>query len=406
MSGRPGDAVSRGRLDENLMHFARLLRRCGFSVGPGRTLDALRAVGAGGIEDRSVFYWTLHAVFVNHRDQRELFDQAFHVFWRNPGLLDRMPSPALPATGAPSPCEPALSRRVSEALAAGGRPPPRRESAPPAMEIDAALTWSADERLRKRDFEQMSAEEAARARTAMRAMRLPLPDLPVRRRRPHPHGERLDPRATFRASMRRGGGIELIRARRRRRPPAVVILCDVSGSMSRYSRMLLHFVHAITNDRDRVFSFVFGTRLTNVTRQLRGKDVDDALARVASVVDDWGAGTRIGSCIREFNLRWSRRILGQGALVLLITDGLDRDAGEGLSREMQRLSMSSRKLVWLNPLMRYDRFEPKALGMRAMLPHVDEMRPVHNLESLESLVDALRGEATNRRERWPNPSRM
>ena len=398
---RQGRAVPEVRLDESLMRFARLLRRCGLPVGPGRVIDALRAAGAVGITDRPAFYWTLHAVFVNRRDQREIFDQAFHVFWRNPGLLRRVSALALPMApfgaappGTPGPPEhvPETSRRVGEALAGAGRLPARREPPPEEAETGAAApTWSARERLRKRDFERMSAEEAARAREAMRAMRLPLPELPSRRYRPHPRGEKLDLRATFRNSMRRGGGITLARARRCRRPPAIVILCDVSGSMSRYSRMLLHFAHAVANDRDRVFSFVFGTRLTNVTRQLRERDVDEALARVAEAVDDWSGGTRIGHCVREFNVRWSRRVLGQGALVLLITDGLDRDAGEGLSREMRRLSMSSRKLVWLNPLLRYDGFEPKALGMKAILPHVDEMRPVHDLESLESLAEALGG---------------
>ena len=397
---RQGGAVPEVRLDESLMRFARLLRRCGLPVGPGRVIDALRAAGAVGITDCPAFYWTLHAVFVNRRDQREIFDQAFHVFWRNPGLLRRISALALPAApfgaappGTPGPPEhvPETSRRVGEALAGAGRLPARREPPPEEAETGAAPTWSARERLRKRDFERMSAEEAARAREAMRAMRLPLPELPSRRYRPHPRGEKLDLRATFRNSMRRGGGITLARARRCRRPPAIVILCDVSGSMSRYSRMLLHFAHAVANDRDRVFSFVFGTRLTNVTRQLRERDVDEALARVAEAVDDWSGGTRIGHCVREFNVRWSRRVLGQGALVLLITDGLDRDAGEGLSREMRRLSMSSRKLVWLNPLLRYDGFEPKALGMKAILPHIDEMRPVHDLESLESLVEALGG---------------
>ena len=390
-----GRESPQGRLDENLMYFGRLLRRCGLPVGPGRALDALRAVGAGGITDRSVFYWTLHAIFVNRRDQRELFDQAFHVFWRNPGLFRRVSALVLPVPDHPDPRDGAreMSRRVSEVLAGKGPLSVRRESPPPVVETDAAHTWSARERLHKRDFEQMSAEEIARAREAMRAMRLPLPDLPSRRYRPHSRGEKPDPRATFRNSMRRGGDIDLVRARRRRRLPAIVILCDVSGSMSRYSRMLLHFAHAVAGTRDRISSFVFGTRLTNVTRQLREKDVDDALARVTEAVDDWSGGTRIGHCMREFNVRWSRRVLGRGALVLLITDGLDRDAGEGLSQEMRRLSLSSRRLVWLNPLLRYDGFEPRALGMQAMLPYVDEMRPVHNLESLESLVVALRGEA-------------
>ena len=196
-------------------------------------------------------------------------------------------------------------------------------------------------------------------------------------------------RATLRAALRSGGLIELKRKSRRRRPPPLVVLCDISGSMSRYSRVFLHFMHSITNDRDRVFTFVFGTRLTNITRYLRYRDVDLALDRVAEAVIDWSGGTRIGHSVAEFNQLWSRRVLGQGAVVLLITDGLDRDAGTGLAHEMDRLHRSCRRLIWLNPLLRYEGFEPRSLGMKAMLPYVDEFRPVHNLESLETLVDVI-----------------
>jgi hypothetical protein len=196
-------------------------------------------------------------------------------------------------------------------------------------------------------------------------------------------------RATLRAALRSGGLIELKRRSPRRRPPPLVVLCDISGSMSRYSRVFLHFMHSVTNDRDRVFTFVFGTRLTNITRFLRYRDVDVALDKVAEAVADWSGGTRIGQCVREFNRFWSRRVLGQGAIVLMITDGLDRDAGTGLAPEMDRLHRSCRKLIWLNPLLRYEGFEPRSLGMKAMLPYVDEFRPVHNLESLESLVDVI-----------------
>src|SRR6185369_2536727 len=175
--------------------------------------------------------------------------------------------------------------------------------------------------------------------------------------------------------------------------PPLVVLCDISGSMSRYSRLFLHFMHSTTNDRDRVYTFVFGTRLTNITRYLRYRDVDLALDRVAEIVADWSGGTRIGKCLAEFNRLWSRRVLGQGAVVLFVSDGLDRDAASGLAREMERLHKSCRRLIWLNPLLRYDRFQPKSLGIRAILPHVDEFRPAHNLASLAELVAALNGPA-------------
>jgi hypothetical protein len=197
-------------------------------------------------------------------------------------------------------------------------------------------------------------------------------------------------RATLRESLREGGDIiPLVRARALEVHPPLVVLCDISGSMNPYARMFLHFLHAITNDRDRVHTFVFGTRLTNVTRQLRHRDVDVAMARVADAIKDWAGGTRIGVCLREFNWRWARRVLGQNACVLLVSDGLDREAGEGLAEEMERLARSSRYLVWLNPLLRYERFEAKPAGVRAMLPHVDLFLPVHNLKSLVELARTL-----------------
>jgi uncharacterized protein with von Willebrand factor type A (vWA) domain len=381
--------VSEGRLVANLMHFARTLRAAGLPVGPGKVLDAVAAVGAVGITDRRDFYWTLHAVFVNRADQRVLFDQAFHVFWRNPELLKKMLSLVLPQMNVDMPQQPEgaeMLRRLAEALHPNQT---ARESEETELEFDAAMTFSDREQLQRMDFEKMSLEELARAKAAIARMRLPRFDVPTRRFAPNPRGARADMRATLRAALRSGGLIELRRKSRRRRPPPLVVLCDISGSMSRYSRLFLHFMHSITNDRDRVYTFVFGTRLTNITRYLRYRDVDLALDRVAEVVADWSGGTRIGACLAEFNRLWSRRVLGQGAVVLLITDGLDRDAGTGLAHEMDRLHRSCRRLIWLNPLLRYEGFEPRSLGMKAMLPYVDEFRPVHNLESLETLVSVI-----------------
>lgn len=386
MNRQPTDG---GQLATNIMHFARALRAAGLPIGPGRLIDALRAVRAVGIGSREDFYWTLHAVFVNRADQRELFDQAFHVFWRDPRMLERMLTLVLPPTPSAALPRP-LARRLAEVLRAGneetlGAPAPK-----PRAELDATLTWSEQERLQRKDFEAMSGAEFAQAKTLVATMRLPLMRIATRRFRRHAHGERIDLRATLRATLRAGHGIiPLARQRRRQEPPPLVLLCDISGSMSRYSRMLLHFAHTVTNDRSRVHTFVFGTRLTNITRCLRERDVDLALERVSDLVQDWSGGTRIGRCLHEFNRQWSRRLLAHGAVVLLITDGLDRDVGAGLGREMERLHKSCRRLVWLNPLLRYDRFQPKALGMQAMLPHIDDFRPAHSLESLEDLARAL-----------------
>src|SRR5271170_4304185 len=391
-----------GRLLANLMHFARTLRAAGLPVGPGKVLDAVAAVEAVGITDRRDFYWTLHAVLVNRADQRLLFDQAFHVFWRNPELLKKMLALVLPELNIEMPQEEGteMLRRLAEALHPKQE---ARESGESELEFDAAMTFSDKEELRTMDFEKMSLDELARAKAAIARLQLPVMDVPTRRFARDPRGARADMRATLRAALRSGGLIELKRKSRRTRPPPLVVLCDISGSMSRYSRVFLHFMHSITNDRDRVFTFVFGTRLTNITRYLRFRDVDLALDKVTEMVADWSGGTRIGHCLADFNLLWSRRVLSQGAIVLLITDGLDRDVGVGLPHEMDRLHRSCRRLIWLNPLLRYEGFEPKSLGMRAMLPHVDEFRPVHNLESLASLASALSAPAPRRQIAAPMP---
>ena len=388
-----------GRLVENIMHFARVLRAAGLPIGPGQVLKAIEAVKTIEITSRDEFYWALHASLINRRDQRELFDQAFHVFWRNPQILERMLSLVLPSIEGSTPPEPGipLSRRIAEALTPSGGNTGNIEKQ--QIEISAELTWSDREKLQGMDFEAMSTEEVEAAKRAMSSMRLPVGEVPTRRFHPHPRGRRADLRATLRAQLRSGGDIiPLRRKRRRRRPPPLVVLCDISGSMARYSRMLLHFLHALTNDRDRVHTFVFGTRLTNITRYLRYRDVDVAIDKVSAVVEDWSGGTRIGQSLRDFNRVWSRRVLGQGAILLLISDGLDRDAGEGLAAEMERLHKSCRRLIWLNPLLRYDAFQPKSRGSRAILPHVDEFRPVHNLASLGDLATALSRQPSRRQE--------
>jgi hypothetical protein len=376
-----------GRILENIMHFARALRAAGLPIGPGKVLAAVEAVSAVGLDNRDDFYWTLHAVFVNRRDQQELFDQAFHIFWRNPKLLERMLGMMLPEITVPDQEKgEEMSRRLAEALKKPGDGEGKDQE--DEIELDAAMTFSDREVLREMDFEKMSNAEIAAAKKAIQRMSLPLASVATRRFSRDPRGARIDMRATFRAQLR-SGFLAMKRKSRQRRPPPLVIICDISGSMSRYSRLFIHFMHAVTNERDRVYTFLFGTRLTNITRYLRYKDIDVALDKVAGVVEDWSGGTRIGETIGEFNRQWSRRVLGQGAIVLLITDGLDRDAGIGIGAEMDRLHKSCRRLIWLNPLLRYEGFAPKSLGMRAILPHVDEFRPIHNLESLTELIAAL-----------------
>jgi uncharacterized protein with von Willebrand factor type A (vWA) domain len=385
------DALPRGRLAENVLHFVRVLRAAGLPLGPAKVQDALAAVEAVGIGERSDFREALAAVLVSRREHLPIFEQAFDLFWRNPRLLDRMLAALLPKVqGRAGDVADELPARLAQAMVRA--PVPKVLPEGEETELDATLSFSAREVLQNKDFASMSAEELAQVRAIMRTMKLPLPERPVRRTRASPHGHAIDLRATLRQSIGANASLTPLSFRaHRRRPPPLCVLCDISGSMDRYARMLLQFVHALTNDRHRVHVLTFGTRLTNITRHLRHRDVDVALARVADAVEDWAGGTRIGTCLGEFNRKWSRRLLAQNAVVLLISDGLDADAGAGLAFEAERLAKSCSRLVWLNPLLRYEGFEARPAGIRAILPHVDDFLPVHNLQSLADLADALAG---------------
>jgi uncharacterized protein with von Willebrand factor type A (vWA) domain len=379
-----------GGIAEAVIRFARALRRAGIPLGPAAVVDAISALEMAGVGRRDDVYWALHAIFVTRRDQHPVFDEVFRLFWRPPSPPGLRPLRGLSeGEGGPPGARPAARRAaeaVIESLVEGE--PPRR----PEIEVDARLTVSADEALRKRDFAQMSAAEIAVAEREIARLVLPDDTVATRRMRPSPPPGRIDARRTLRAGLRTGGDLILLRHRRRRRlPPPIVVICDISGSMAAYSRILLHFVHALGRRR-RVHAFLFGTRLTNVTRELRHRDVDEALAATSGAVADWSGGTRIAAAIDAFNRLWSRRVLGQGAIVLLVTDGLERDGAEDLPAAMDRLHRSCRRLIWLNPLLGYEGFEAKASGIRAMLPHVDEIRPIHSLDSVADLCRALEGE--------------
>lgn len=380
-----------GQIGVTLLNFVRLLRRAGLPVGPAHALAAVEAAAAVGPDRREDLYWALHATLVRKREETAIFDQAFHLFWRNPRLLEKMmglllPNLHLEGGGTPPPD---LAARLAEAFS--HQPPRETETTPDEREeISASLSASTQEDLRARDFETMTLAELDAAKAAMARLRLSFPPTRSRRMRRDPRGGRFDGRATLRAAARSGGDLLLPKFTRRRwQPTPIVVLCDISGSMERYARVLLHFVHGLSQDHDRVSAFVFGTRLTNITRALQHRDVDEAVTAAAHSVVDWSGGTRIGAALERFNKDWARRVLGRGAIVLLITDGLERDDPGLLAAEAARLRRSCRWLIWLNPLLRYEGFAPRAQGVRALLPNTDEMRPVHSLDSLAALADAL-----------------
>ncbi|MBT5001084.1 MAG: VWA domain-containing protein [Tateyamaria sp.] len=386
------------KLASNIAHFTRALRRAGLPIGSGRLIDAIRAVEAAGFTSKNDFFWTLHACFVSRPEQRAVFSQVFRLYWRDPRYLEHMMAAMLPAVRGVQEdrVSHAAEKRAAEALLDGAEAldaPQEEEEGGTKIEVDASLTMSAEEKLKSLDFEQMSAAEMVQAKIMLARMTLPIDPLASRRTKMSTLG-RIDPARTLRASMRSGGDLRELKYKNPKiRYPNLVVLCDISGSMSQYSRAVLHFVHAVSNAKGagwaKVFAFTFGTRLTNISRHLRQRDVDSALKAAGAEAQDWEGGTRIGECLENFNKKWSRRVLGPGAFVLLITDGLDRDDPNALSKQMERLHLSARRLVWVNPLLRWDEFAPKARGIAAMLPHVDSFRAGHSIASLQELANVI-----------------
>ena len=376
-----------GKLADNVLLFARLLRAAGLQLGTGKIIHAIEAVNLVGVESQRNLHTALLSQFVTRHEQTPLFDQAFSLFWRNPRLMEKLMGAMLPTVRTEKDQEQIL-RRLGEALYKSGelQTDPQEQE----VELQANLSFSDREILQSKDFEQMSEVELQIARNMLQKLKLPVPDVRSRRFQASKQKARIDMRKTLQQSLRNSATIPLQFKRNRVRPPAIVVLCDISGSMAQYSRMFLHFMHAISNHRDRVHSFVFGTRLTNISRYLRNKDVDIALEATSRAVVDWSGGTRIGLCLEQFNRLWSRRVLSQGAVVILLTDGLDRGEGDELQKQMDRLSKSCRQFIWLNPLLRYDKFEPKAQGILSMLPYVDVFRSAHSVQSLAELPDLLR----------------
>lgn len=386
------------KLAQNIGHFARALRKAGLPIGPGRLIDAIRAIAVAGFTDRDDFYWVLHGCFVSKPDHRIIFAQVFRLYWRDPRYLDHMiamMSPMVRGVAQDRRAQ-AAEKRAAEALLDGHNidlPQPDDAGEEVEITIDASQTASAQEKLRSLDFEQMSIAEMEQAKAILAKMRLPVRPI-ASRRTANGTGTLPDWPRTMRHAMRHGGEVTHFATKYKRyRYPNLIVLCDISGSMSQYSRAVLHFVHAVSNAKGQgwaqVHAFTFGTRLTNITRHLRSRDVDAALAAAGAEAQDWEGGTRIADCLHDFNRDWSRRAMGQGAVVLLITDGLDRGGDADLGRVLQRLALSARQLIWLNPLLRWDGFAPKAGSIAQMLPHVTSLRAGHNIDALAGLVDAL-----------------
>ena len=380
---------------ENVTHFARVLRNAGIPVGPDRVIAALEAIEVVGFSHRDDVHAALSAVMLDRHEQQPVFDAAFDAFWRDPKLLEQMMALLLPKVQGRGDMQKKRQNRVAEALA-----PPRVEPArpqPPAqpdekIDYETSFTFSDRERLQVADFESMTVAEFELAKRL--AEELPLPLAPVRRRRHEASTRgRIDLRKTMLAMARQPATLVPRFSEPRTELPTLVVLLDISGSMDRYARLMLHYVHGLTRRYLKVHTLTFGTRLTNITRALRNRDPDIALAIASAQVQDWKGGTRIASCLDDFNHHWARRLLGANAAVLLVSDGLDTDEHGDLTRAARQLGLFAHQIVWLNPLLRFDRFEPRAAGIRAILPNVDRFLPVHNLASLADLAVALRAPA-------------
>ena len=376
-----------GNLLHNLLLFANVLRHLGLGTHPGRMLDVLRALEHVDIGRRNDFYHTLRVLLVHRHRDLPLFDEAFRTFWRRPP--DRSTTMDLRSLGE--------QRRYRQPQVG---PPPIERGASEFSEMDGddeidrvevSQTYSAREVLRQKDFSRFTAEELAQAKAMMGQMAW---DLGRRRTRRWTSGQRerqqLDLRTTLRKGMQYGGeAVELAYRGRKIRPRPLVLLCDVSGSMERYTRMLLHFIHALTGELEQVEAFLFATRLTRVTHQFQHRNIDRAVNEVARAVPDWSGGTRIGENLKRFNFRWARRVLGWGAVTLVISDGWDTGEPALLTQEMGRLQRASYRVIWLNPLLGVEGYQPLTQGMQAALPFVDDFLPVHNLASLQELATHL-----------------
>lgn len=370
-------------------------------VAPSQIKDLIRAVDVVGFKKKSDFFETLRACLITRPEHMAAFNQVFNLFWRDPEFLNKMMQTLLPFAQNMDEVLPPKPAATRAAEAMSEPTPNNAEDQTQANEeiiLDAQFSFSQNERLTSMDFEQMSNAEVRDAEKVISTLRFNLPKSLSRRYRPSISGSRIDARATFHKARTSGGEIlKLVKKKRTKKPRNLIILCDISGSMSTYSRMMMHFINALTiNSRsytqsewDNIHAFTFGTKLTNISRMIGEKDPDIALSTVGKLVQDWDGGTKIGANLEDFNRNWSRRVLSSDAVVLLMTDGLERDDVDLLESQIRRLQLSCSHLIWLNPLLRYEEFEPLASGIKTILPHVDKMVSCHNINSLTELSAAF-----------------
>ena len=391
-----------GRLVDNIIYFCRTLRRAGVPVAPSQIKDLIRAVEVVGSSQKLDFMETLRACLITRPEQMEVFEQVFNLFWRDPEFINKIMQTLLPF--AQNKQDEAPKPKAAEHRAVDAMTDPMKQDLQEQVKtteelvLDAQFSFSQNERITAMDFEQMTNAEVADAERAIAQLDFKLPKTYSRRYRASPIGPRIDIRNTLHHSRRSGGEIlKLVKKRRIERKSDLVFLCDISGSMSTYSRMIMHFIYAISNQTavhqnwSSVHAFTFGTQLTNISHLIKGDDPDIALNNIGQIVTDWDGGTQIGSNIEQFNMKWSRRILKSDTVVILVTDGLERGDIDLLDTQLERLKLSSGHIIWLNPLLRFDEFQPLAQGIRIIKKHTSRLVSCHNVNSLANLSSVISG---------------
>ena len=376
----------KNKLLENFLRFIRLLRKSGVKIGSQSSIDALNSIKTLNIGNRNEFYWALHSNLINKKEDTEIFDQCFYLFWQNPKILQQMFNLLLPQIGTQK--APASNKKQLKRISDNFQKKNKNIENDEKDEIifDAQMSWSNKSALNSKDFEMMSLDEIHQAEKEIKKILIRTKTQISRRWERKEKSSKIYTKYTIKKSVRNNGIIQLAFKEKIKKFKPLVILIDISGSMESYSRVMLFLSHILIQEFKNVEIFTFGTKLTRITQFLKNKDVDLSLDKVGKSVNDWASGTKITSSIKDFNLNWSRRILTQNQKLLLITDGLEREDKKNLDFEFERLSLFSQNIIWLNPLLRYKKFEPKVESIKTILKYVDKHVPIHNLNSVHKLI--------------------
>ena len=377
------------KLLDNILSFIRLLRKSGVKIGNQSSIDALKSIRLLKIGNRKEFYWALHTTLINRNEDKQIFDQCFYLFWQNPKIMEQVFNLLIPQIGTQkSPENPKKQlKRISENL--GKKNIDLEKNQKDEIVFDSQMSWSNKSSINSKDFEMMSSNELKEAEEVIKKLLIKSQTQLTRRWKNMDRGVKVSFKNTIKKSIQNNGIIKLGYKDKIKKSKSLVILIDISGSMESYSRIMLFFSHLLMKQQNDIEVFTFGTSLTRITRLLKNKDIDFSLNKIGSFVTDWAAGTKITSSIHDFNLNWSRRILTQNQSLILISDGLERDQSKNLDFEINRLSMFTKNIIWLNPLLRYKKFEPKVASIKTILKHVDRIVPIHNINSIDKLVNNI-----------------